>query len=347
MPPAPSPRAARRRRTAPLAPAAALALLTTAACTSGAGAPEAEADGGWSPVTIEHAHGSTEITAEPKRIVTLGWTSEATLLELGVVPVGINASSFAGDDEGRLPWNTEKIEELGAEEPALVDTDDGIPAEKIAALEPDLILAVQTGIEEKEYEQLSAVAPTVAYLDRPWMTPWQDEALAVGRALGQEDDAQRVVDGVDGYLAGLAEEHPEFEGTTFATGRQEPGTGDFGFSVEGDARYGLLEQLGFEPAPFIGGLEPEPGAFSARLSREHAERIDAEVLVMWAGSPEEREKLEGSEVFQKVDAVREGGYIGYDDTALTMAITSPSPLSIPWAMDEVVEDLSTAAEGGA
>ena len=345
MPPAPPSRTARRRRSAPLAPAAALALLATAACTSGAGAPEA--DGAWSPVTIEHAYGSTEITAEPERIVTLGWTSEATLLELGVVPVGINASTFAGDDEGRLPWNTEKIEELGGEEPALINTDDGVPAEEIAALEPDLILAVQTGIEENEYEQLSAVAPTVAYLDRPWMTPWQDEALTVGRALGREDDAQQVVDGVDAYLAGLAAEHPEFEGTTFATGRQEPGTGDFGFSVEGDARYGLLEQLGFEPAPFVGDLEPEPGAFSARLSREHAERIDAEVLVMWAGSPEEREKLEENKVFRQIDAVEDGGYIGYDDTALTMAITSPSPLSIPWAMDEVVEDLAAAARGEA
>ncbi|MFC7742463.1 hypothetical protein ACFQXA_18295 [Nocardiopsis composta] len=77
MPPAPPSRTARRRRSAPLAPAAALALLATAACTSGAGAPEAEADGAWSPVTIEHAYGSTEITAEPERIVTLGWTSEA------------------------------------------------------------------------------------------------------------------------------------------------------------------------------------------------------------------------------------------------------------------------------
>src|SRR5690606_32626896 len=121
-------------------------------------------------------------------------TSEATLLELGVVPVGINASTFAGDDEGRLQWNTEKIEELGGEEPALINTDDGVPAEEIAALEPDLILAVQSGIEENEYERLSAVAPTVAYLDRPWMTPWQDEALTVGRALGREDDAQQVVD---------------------------------------------------------------------------------------------------------------------------------------------------------
>ncbi|WP_017596381.1 iron-siderophore ABC transporter substrate-binding protein [Nocardiopsis potens] len=347
MPPAPSPRAARQRRTAPLAPAAALALLATAACTSGAGGPEAGADGGRPPVAIEHAYGSTEITGEPERIVTLGWTSEATLLELGVVPVGMAASTFAGDDEGRLPWNSEKIEELGAEEPALLDTDDGVPAEEIAALEPDLILAVQTGIEEDEYEQLSAIAPTVAYLDEPWMTPWQEEALTVGRAIGREDDAQRVVDGVDDYLAGLAEAHPELQGATFATGRQEPGTGDFGFSVEGDARYELLEQVGLEPAPFIGDLEPEPGAFSARLSREHAERIDAEVLVMWAGSPEEREKLEQSEVFRKVDAVREGGYIGYDDTALTMAITSPGPLSIPWAMDEVVEDLSAAAEGRA
>jgi iron complex transport system substrate-binding protein len=36
------------------------------------------------PVTIEHKYGSTEITARPERIVTVGLTEQDALLALGI-----------------------------------------------------------------------------------------------------------------------------------------------------------------------------------------------------------------------------------------------------------------------
>ena len=335
------------RRLPGLALLASAAVFATTACTSGAGAPAAESDGGWSPVTIEHALGSTEITAEPKRVVTIGWSDEATLLELGVVPVGMPDSTFAGDDEGYLPWDLEKVEELGGEKPKLFNTDDGIPTEDIAALEPDLILAVQSGIEENEYEQLSAVAPTIAYLDQPWMTPWQDATVTIGKALGREDDAQQIVEETEGHLADIAAEHPEFEGTTAAVGGMMPDGNDFAFYLEGDVRPQLLGELGFENAPFVGELKAEEGAFSAPLSREKAETIDADVLVLWHNSAEEREKLEKSKVFQEIDAVQNGRYVGYDDKVQSMAISTPNPLTIPWVAGDLADDLAEAVDGKA
>ncbi|MFW5416493.1 iron-siderophore ABC transporter substrate-binding protein [Nocardiopsis sp. CNT-189] len=335
------------RRLTGLALLASAAVFATAACSSGAGAPAAESDGDWSAVTVEHAFGSTEITAEPKRVVTIGWSDEATLLELGVVPVGMAASTYAGDEDGYLPWDLEKLDELGEDKPELFNTDDGMPVEDIAALEPDLILGLQSGLEEKEYERLSAVAPTIPYLDEPWKTPWQDAALAIGKALGREDDAQKVVDETEGHLADLAAEHPEFEGTTVAAATVVPNSTDFGFYLEGDARAALLEELGFTRAPFIDELEADEGAFFAPLSREHADRVDTDVLLMWHATPEEREKLEKSDVFAEIDAVAGGRYVGYDDPAEAMAISSPNPLTIPWVTDRLVGDLAEAVEGEA
>lgn len=48
-------------------------------------APAAAEEGAF-PVTIEHKFGSTEITAVPTRIVTVGLKEQDDLLALGVVP---------------------------------------------------------------------------------------------------------------------------------------------------------------------------------------------------------------------------------------------------------------------
>src|SRR4051812_45193347 len=41
------------------------------------------------PVTVEHKFGTTEIPAEPKRIVTVGFNEHDFALALGVKPVGV------------------------------------------------------------------------------------------------------------------------------------------------------------------------------------------------------------------------------------------------------------------
>lgn len=336
------------------APLARIALVAAAAvAAAGCGAPSGtetdsgSAGGDWSPVTIEHAHGSTTIDQKPERIVTVGWSDEATLLELGIVPAGMNASTYAGDEEGYLPWDLEKIEELGADKPELINTDDGINAEQVAALAPDLVLGVQSGMTEEEYQQLSEVAPTVPYLDKPWMTGWKEQTLTIGKAVGKKEEAQQIADDTSAYIDNLAQDHPEFQDTTYAVGTVMPSTGEFGFYIGKDARPVIMEQLGFSPAGFAGDLPVEDGQFYGTLSQENADKIDADVLVMWFNTAQERKKLEDNPVFQKVDAVQNDAYIGYEDPEQSMAISTPNPLTIPWVLDGFVEDLGEAAEGEA
>src|SRR3954452_14301033 len=83
---------------------AALALaLTLGATACGSPAPSAPASGpasgapsaaaGAYPVTIEHKYGSTEITAEPQRVVLVGLNEQDAMLALGKVPVATSNSS--------------------------------------------------------------------------------------------------------------------------------------------------------------------------------------------------------------------------------------------------------------
>ncbi|ASU82642.1 hypothetical protein CDO52_07455 [Nocardiopsis gilva YIM 90087] len=329
------------------AAAAATALIATGCGTGADSLDDASADGDWTPVTIEHAFGSTEIDKEPERIVTVGWSDEATLLELGIVPVGMAESTY-GDEDGYLPWDLEKIEELGADKPELFPTDDGISAEQVANFAPDLILGVQSGMQESEYEQLSEIAPTIPYLDQPWTTEWQEQTLTIGEAVGRKDEAQEIVDATNDYVADLTADHPEFADTTFAIGSPMPDSNSLAFYTEGDGRFELMRQLGFTPAGFHdSALSVDDGQFYGLLSLEDADSIDADVLVMWFNTEEERRDLDDNKVFQKVDAVADGGYAPFDSARLSMAISTPNPLSLRWAMDDIIPQLSKAAKGEA
>ncbi len=124
------------------------------------------------PVTITHALGKTIVNQPPERIVTLGWSSEDAVLALGKIPVGMPHYRFF--ESGIFPWNEER---LGATRPYLFEGD--IDYEAIAALRPDLILGIYSGIDDLAYKRLSSIAPTVAYRTAPWSADWKEDPVSV------------------------------------------------------------------------------------------------------------------------------------------------------------------------
>ena len=61
--------------------------------------------------------------------------------------------------------------------------------EQIAALNPDLIVGVSSGMTEADYATLSAIAPTLAqpgeYID--YGMPWDVTTELIGKAVGTSD----------------------------------------------------------------------------------------------------------------------------------------------------------------
>lgn len=110
------------------------------------------------PITVKHGLGATTIESEPLRIVALEWNLLEDLLALGIQPVG------AADIEGYHSWVKIPVEL----DPSVVDVGSRREPnlEKIAELKPDLILAVDFR-SQKNYEQLSQIAPTIAFVNYP------------------------------------------------------------------------------------------------------------------------------------------------------------------------------------
>ncbi|MEV7428584.1 MULTISPECIES: iron-siderophore ABC transporter substrate-binding protein [unclassified Nocardioides] len=338
----------RRRRLSRLAlPVGALLLaLPLAACGSESDSEEtagdAPAEETFEPVTIDHAFGSTEIDEEPERVATWGWGSGDAALALGVVPVAMPEYSYGADEAGRMPWQTEALEELGGEEPALLSETAEPPFEEIAEAAPDLILANYSGITEADYEKLSKIAPTVAYPDQPWATPWREVITTVGEALGKADEAEQVLADIDAEVAAAAEEHPEFEGKTIAAVAVDPSA--FYVYRGADPRVEFLEDLGFTLAPSVDELDTEETTFYYTVSTEEVDKLGSDVLVSYSPTEEAAAEVDKSAAAKAMQQFQDGTVARVVGESLVSSVSPPTALSLTWGLDDFVEALVPAVE---
>lgn len=183
--------------------AGAAALLT--AC--GSEKPGTVASDG--SVTVRHAFGETRIPAPPTRVVSAGLTDADDLLALGVVPVAVT-DWFGAEPFGVWPWARQQ---LGDAQPFVLSLADGVQIEQIAGLTPDLIVATDAGLDQETYNQLSAIAPTIAQSgSQAFFEPWRDQAGAIGQAVFRHDDMQKLIADVDAAFGAVKDSHPQFAG---------------------------------------------------------------------------------------------------------------------------------------
>ncbi|GAA1071516.1 ABC transporter substrate-binding protein [Nocardiopsis metallicus] len=205
----------RRSGLAALAAASSLALLT--AC--GASGPDGggtdngrEASEGF-PLTVEHAMGETEIPTEPERVLPLDFTYVDAALALGGNVVGYTQIA---ENQDALPeylfesgWNTGDAS--GAESVGLLWE---ISPELVAQAEPDLILSAEVRHGDG-YEQLTEVAPTVMSVDTG--ASWKENLLLTGEAMGQAEEAERLLTEFEDRAAAIGEEISEAHGGELPT----------------------------------------------------------------------------------------------------------------------------------
>jgi iron complex transport system substrate-binding protein len=337
------------RRTAAAA-AMALALAPAlAACGSQDDADDAADTTGGSgstteegafPATVEHKFGTTEVTEAPQRVVTVGLTEQDAVLALGVVPVGVTA--WFGEAPGAIfPWATDRLEELGGELPEVLSDTDGIQVEEVAALEPDLIVGIYSGMTEQEYELLSKIAPTIASPDEvDYTTSWDDTTEMVGDALGKPAEADALIEEVEGQLEAAAEQHPEFDGASAAVVTPYEGLFVYG---DADPRGQMLDELGFE---FPESLEdPEASEFGYSLSAERTSDLADLDAVVWLDYGDADKAM--TDLFEGTPAFQEGRYLDISDAngAYYVAHSMVTPLSIPYVLERYVPQLAAAVDG--
>ena len=273
-------------------------------------------------VTVKHIFGETKIPAPPKRVVSAGFTEQDDLLALGVVPIAVT-DWFGGQPFGVWPWAQPK---LGGAQPVVLNLNDGIQADQIASLKPDLIVATNAGLDQDTYTKLSAIAPTIAQSGPDaFFEPWKDQATLIGQAVFKADDMSKLIAAVGDKFASVGKNNPQFAGKkvlllggTFYEDSVRVTTPGW--------RTDFLTEMGFTIPDTGGGL----------VSRDKmASVLDvADVLIWTTESDDEQAALLADPVVAKLQATvqRRNVFTGKD---LAGAIAFASTLSYPVVADQL------------
>lgn len=345
------PRATRATRVAGLLASVLILVGAVAACGSsdspadaskpGSGSTKASASTAF-PVTIAHKYGSTTIKAEPERVVTVGLTDQDAVLALGTVPVG--TTEWIGGYKGAVgPWAQDKLGSAAAPT-VLKDTGTGPQVEKIAALKPDLILALYSGLTKAQYDTLSKFAPVVAqpkeYND--YGIPWQRQTETIGTALGKPDEAKKLVEGIEAKFTAAKTANPAFAKATAVMATPYEGTFVYGSQ---DARSRLLADLGLKlPADLDKVIGDQ---FGANISKERTDLLDQGVAV-WIvpDTTAAVTKLHQDKLYADLKVVKEGREVFVKESGdYGNAVSLSTVLSIPYVLDRLVPQLAAAVDG--
>ncbi len=338
------------RRLGAAASVATLSLGLIAGC--GAGAPEtpgattaattAATTGGPFPVTVEHAFGSTEITKAPERVVSVGYTDDQAILAFGIKPVGMvdqypNPAGKTPDINTQWPWVKDK---WGDTRPEVImnNGDPGPNYEKIAALRPDLIIAVYSEIDQAAYDKLSQIAPTVGRTKtekEPFSAPWQDNAAHIAKALGKADEGAAMVKGIQDKLDAAKAAHPEFaEQSAVAVSWYKNSVAPF---TTTDVRGRMVTGIGFKGVTAIDDIAD--GSFYTVLSPERMDLVDVDRIFVIADQADQ-DALKKFKLFANLPAVKDGKVsylLDSEGPAIGAAMSQGTLLSLPYAIDELVK----------
>ena len=305
-------------------------------------AQRTQAGGATFPQTVEHKFGETTVEAKPERIVIVGLTEQDTVLQLGYTPVA--TTEWYGEQPYAVwPWAREA---LGDAKPTVLSTADGFDLETIASLRPDLILGVNAGIERKDYDQLSKLAPTIAAPkgSTDYFSPWDQQVRLIAQALGVPERGDELIQQVKDDYARVAAEHPEFEGKTATFSQNGFYNGELYVYPEGLGT-DFLSYLGFTINPKLTPLAKRPGE-QVPISEERLDVIDADVIVFATEKPEDIANFKKVPTFDLLDAVK-GRRAVYTSATLSGAMYFLTPLSFEYVLEKLTPELVKAVAGEA
>lgn len=246
--------------------------------------------------TITHAGGTTEVPADPQRVVVLDLGELDSAIALGVTPVGAVRAPVNTGLLSYLQDEAEGIELVGEiGEPVL---------EKITALQPDLILGSELRVAEF-YDELSPIAPTL--FTETVGVVWKDNLAVHAEALGKSDEAQQLLEAYEARADEVGEAVPD--DTTASVVRFVPGE----IRLYANASFigTVLQDAGIARPPV-----QDVDEFDVVVSVEQIDQADGDVIFVGTYSdPAETDgpAVVGGPLWKRLSAVQSGDVHQVDD----------------------------------
>lgn len=280
-------------------------------------------------MTITHLFGQTVIKQPPKRVVSAGYTEQDDLLAVGIVPIAV--TNWFGDQPFAVwPWAQPK---LGGAQPVVLNLDNGIPVDQIAGLKPDLIVAVNAGVDADTYQKLSAIAPTVAQSDGDaFFEPWKDQATTIGQAVFRADQMKSLIDAVDKQFVAVSQNHPQWQAKKALLMQGSLFQGTVVAAAAG-WRTDFLNQMGLVIAD---SLKPFVNGHRAVIPRDHIKTVldSADVVIWTTESPDQQKSLLADPEIAGSQATAQNRHV-FTTKDQAGAIAFSSVLSYPVVADQL------------
>jgi iron complex transport system substrate-binding protein len=216
----------------------------------------------------------------------------------------------------------------------VLSLDNGIDFDKIASLKPDLIVAINAGVDQDTYNRLAAIAPTIPQAgEDAFFEPWKDQASAIGRAVFQVDKMASLINNTNTKFTDIAKSQPQFKDKKVLIMEGSFYLDNFVATLPG-WRTEFLTQMGFvipdDARQF--GVDPN----RALIPREKVVAIlgGADVIIWKTESEDEQARLIADPTFAQLNSTfkKRNLFTGKD---LAGAIAFSSPLSLPFVADQL------------
>ena len=99
-----------------------------------------------------------------------------------------------------------------------------------------------------------------------------------------------------------------------------------------------------ENAPVVEELS-KPGQFYGTVSAERAADMEADVFITYGETEEDAATFRDHQLLGQIPAWDGGHVLVSTDKTDALGMSSPSPLSIPYAMDEFIPQVAAAVDG--
>ncbi|HDR7657585.1 ABC transporter substrate-binding protein [Bacillus wiedmannii] len=253
--------------------------------------------------TVKHAMGETKITKTPKRVVVLTNEGTEAILSMGVKPVGA-VKSWLGD-----PWYDHIKSDM--KDVKVVGVEHEVNLEKIASLKPDLIIGNKVR-QEKVYDKLSAIAPTV--FSDTLGGDWKGNFKLYAKALNREEEGNKVLSKFDAHLEGVKQKLGDKVNQEVSVVRFMAGTSRIYYT---DSFSGVIfDQLGFKRVKQQKELftaNSKFGNLAIDVGKEMIPKMDGDVLFYFTYAPENDQKaldkakeMTSDPLWKNLNAVKNG-----------------------------------------
>ncbi|MEW9699330.1 ABC transporter substrate-binding protein [Paenibacillus sp. SI8] len=244
--------------------------------------------------SVKHAMGETKLKSAPKKVVVLTNEGTEAVLALGIKPVGAVKSFTIGDWYDHIKTDMAGVTVVGDENQPNM--------ELIASLKPDLILGNKVR-QEKVYEQLSAIAPTV--FSERLSGDWQINFKLYAEALNKKAEGDKIIGDFEQRITAFKQKAGDKLNTKVSIVRFMPGK--VRIYMKDTFSGVILKKLGFQ--------RPDPqnqDKFADDLTKERIPDMNGDIMFYftWDNEKGEANKIEqewtNDPLWKNLDVVKKG-----------------------------------------